>query len=187
MTTGSLSKPLAHSRAADARRRHQRPTEAAQPHSRRFARHWLHGALVPLSALRLRPHSRQPRPNAPSPSTSAGSSSATRWLQLGWMLDPLTAVMLVMVTFVGLLIFIYSIGYMARRRKLHPLLLLPRALRRRHARRRHRQQPAAALHVLGDRRPHLLSAHRLLVSPNPRPRRPRKRPSSPPASATSDF
>ncbi|MBI5383660.1 MAG: NADH-quinone oxidoreductase subunit L [Verrucomicrobia bacterium] len=34
-------------------------------------------------------------------------------LQLGWMLDPLTAVMLVMVTFVGLLIFIYSVGYMA--------------------------------------------------------------------------
>jgi NADH-quinone oxidoreductase subunit L len=35
------------------------------------------------------------------------------WLALGWMLDPLTAVMLVMVTFVGLLIFIYSTGYMA--------------------------------------------------------------------------
>jgi NADH-quinone oxidoreductase subunit L len=34
------------------------------------------------------------------------------WLRLGWMLDPLTAVMLVMVTFVGLLIFIYSTGYM---------------------------------------------------------------------------
>jgi NADH-quinone oxidoreductase subunit L len=34
------------------------------------------------------------------------------WLNLGWMLDPLTAVMLVMVTFVGLLIFIYSTGYM---------------------------------------------------------------------------
>ena len=34
-------------------------------------------------------------------------------LKLGWMLDPLTAVMLVMVTFVGLLIFIYSVGYMA--------------------------------------------------------------------------
>jgi NADH-quinone oxidoreductase subunit L len=34
------------------------------------------------------------------------------WLNLGWMLDPLTAVMLVMVTFVGLLIFIYSVGYM---------------------------------------------------------------------------
>lgn len=34
-------------------------------------------------------------------------------LQIGWMLDPLTAVMLVMVTFVGLLIFIYSVGYMS--------------------------------------------------------------------------
>ncbi|MDB6056368.1 MAG: dehydrogenase subunit, partial [Verrucomicrobiales bacterium] len=34
-------------------------------------------------------------------------------LQLGFVLDPLTAIMAVMVTFVGLLIFIYSIGYMA--------------------------------------------------------------------------
>src|SRR5271170_4987293 len=32
---------------------------------------------------------------------------------LGWALDPLTAVMLVMIAFVGLLIFIYSTGYMA--------------------------------------------------------------------------
>src|ERR1039457_618313 len=42
------------------------------------------------------------------------------WLQfgttnvdLGWILDPLSAIMLVMVSFVGLLIFIYSTGYMA--------------------------------------------------------------------------
>jgi len=35
------------------------------------------------------------------------------WVQLGWVLDPLTAVMLMMVTFVGSLIFIYSLGYMA--------------------------------------------------------------------------
>jgi NADH-quinone oxidoreductase subunit L len=35
------------------------------------------------------------------------------WLQLGWMLDPLTAVMLVMVTFVGLCIFVFSVGYMS--------------------------------------------------------------------------
>lgn len=33
-------------------------------------------------------------------------------LQLGWLLDPLTAFMAVMVTFVGLLIFIFSLGYM---------------------------------------------------------------------------
>jgi NADH-quinone oxidoreductase subunit L len=37
----------------------------------------------------------------------------TEWLRLGWLLDPLTAVMLVMVCFVGLLIFIFSVGYMA--------------------------------------------------------------------------
>jgi len=36
----------------------------------------------------------------------------TEWLKLGWVLNPLTAVMLVMVSFVGLLIFIYSVGYM---------------------------------------------------------------------------
>jgi proton-translocating NADH-quinone oxidoreductase chain L len=34
-------------------------------------------------------------------------------VDLGWVLDPLAAIMLVMVTFVGLLIFIYSVGYMA--------------------------------------------------------------------------
>ena len=37
----------------------------------------------------------------------------SQWIALGWLLDPLAAVMLVMVTFVGLLIFIYSLGYMA--------------------------------------------------------------------------
>jgi len=34
-------------------------------------------------------------------------------VKLGFVLDPLAAVMLVMVSFVGLLIFIYSVGYMA--------------------------------------------------------------------------
>ncbi len=34
------------------------------------------------------------------------------WVRLGWVLDPLTALMLVMVCLVGLLIFIYSVGYM---------------------------------------------------------------------------
>jgi NADH-quinone oxidoreductase subunit L len=33
-------------------------------------------------------------------------------IELGWVLDPLSAVMLVMVSFVGLLIFVYSTGYM---------------------------------------------------------------------------
>jgi NADH-quinone oxidoreductase subunit L len=39
---------------------------------------------------------------------SVGSTA----LRIGWLLDPLSASMLVMVSFVGLLIFIFSIGYM---------------------------------------------------------------------------
>jgi NADH-quinone oxidoreductase subunit L len=35
-------------------------------------------------------------------------------LRLGWVLDPLGALLLVMVSFVGLMIFIYSVGYMAQ-------------------------------------------------------------------------
>jgi NADH-quinone oxidoreductase subunit L len=38
--------------------------------------------------------------------------SGNQWVRLGWMLDPLTAVMLVMVTFITLLVLIYSTGYM---------------------------------------------------------------------------
>lgn len=34
-------------------------------------------------------------------------------VQVGWLLDPLSAVMLTMVTFVGTLIFLFSVGYMA--------------------------------------------------------------------------
>ncbi len=34
------------------------------------------------------------------------------WCEIGWLLNPLTAVMIVMVSLVGLLIFIYSLGYM---------------------------------------------------------------------------
>ena len=36
----------------------------------------------------------------------------SEWVKLGWVLDPLAAIMLVMVTFVALLIFIYSVAYM---------------------------------------------------------------------------
>ena len=36
-----------------------------------------------------------------------------QWMNIGWVLDPLTAIMLMMVTFVSMLIFIFSVGYMA--------------------------------------------------------------------------
>jgi NADH-quinone oxidoreductase subunit L len=56
-----------------------------------------------------------------SQSSSARAVYNFRWfalgdngVMLGWVLDPLSAVMIVMVCFVGLLIFIYSTGYMAQ-------------------------------------------------------------------------
>ena len=56
---------------------------------------WMHGALA--------------RETVNFAWIQVGSTS----VDLGWVLDPLSAVMLVMVTLVGLLIFIYSVGYMA--------------------------------------------------------------------------
>jgi NADH-quinone oxidoreductase subunit L len=97
-------------------------------------------------------------------STLTGSLWAQRILQLGWMLDPLAAIMLVMVTFVGLLIFIYSTGYMAHDENFTRFfcflslfaggmlgVLIANSL-------------LLALHVLGDCGTDFLSAHRLLVS-----------------------
>ena len=56
-----------------------------------------------MGAWRVRPRDRQLH--------LASVGAAT--VDLGWVLDPLSAIMLVMVSFVGLLIFIYSTGYMA--------------------------------------------------------------------------
>src|SRR5205807_7916877 len=39
-------------------------------------------------------------------------------LRLGWVVDPLAAAMLLMISFVGLCIFIFSIGYMAQDKNL---------------------------------------------------------------------
>ena len=114
------------------------------------------------------------------------------WLQfgrtavdLGWVLDPLAAVMLVMVSFVGLADLHLLRRLHGPRRKLHALLLLPLALCRSHARRGHLEQPAAALHVLGD-----WSASPLICSSasgikSRRPLRPQRKHSSPRALATS--
>jgi NADH-quinone oxidoreductase subunit L len=54
----------------------------------------------------------QPAGSAPLVRNIPWFQFGNQWLEIGWVLDPLTAVMLVMVTFVGLLIFIYSVGYM---------------------------------------------------------------------------
>jgi NADH-quinone oxidoreductase subunit L len=54
-----------------------------------------------------------PHPEALTGMMFAIFSIAVAAAEAGWVLDPLAAVMLVMVSLVGLLIFIYSLGYMA--------------------------------------------------------------------------
>jgi NADH-quinone oxidoreductase subunit L len=93
-------------------------TALAKRPNRRFAASVAIGALslsllLSFSAfaevLRVSGHEAETRQIFNFPWFQVGSE----WLRLGWVLDPLTAVMLVMITFVGLLIFIYSVGYMA--------------------------------------------------------------------------
>ena len=111
----------------------------------------------------------------------------TQAVELGWVLDPLSAVMLVMVTFVGLLIFIYSTGYMAHDENYTRFFCFLSLFAGAMLGRGDRQQHPAALHVLGTGRPHLVSADRLLVPASPRQRLRRGKRSSRRASATSSF
>ena len=84
-------------------------------------------------------------------------------LQLGWILDPLSAVMLVMVTFVGLLIFIYSTGYMEHDENYTRFFCFLSLFAGWHAWSFDCEQSLAALYVLGDCRAHLVFAHWILV------------------------
>ena len=124
------------------------------------------GAGVRLVAWRsvLRLAGLPPRSTAPSPRRSApGCASATSGRTSSFLLDPLSAVMILVVTGVGFLIHVYSTGYMAHDRGVRrffaylnlfmfAMLMLVLA----------RQLPA---HVrrLGGRGPLLLPADRLLV------------------------
>ncbi len=107
-------KPLADPRAAHLRRRHHRSraSSAAAPSPPRSpSAPWPLSFLLSLAAFA---HTLTlAHRDAPETFNFRWFQFGNEWLSLGWMLDPLTAVMLVMVTFVGLLIFIYSIGYMA--------------------------------------------------------------------------
>ena len=85
-------------------------------------------------------------------------------VDLGWVLDPLAAVMLVMVSFVGLLIFIYSIGYMEHDENFTRFFCFLVVVCRGDAGRGDCKQPAAAVHVLGVGRTYFLFIDRVLVS-----------------------
>lgn len=81
---------------------------------RRFASGLAIGALVSASLLSLLAFTATLAPGytrtvVNAPWFTAGELT----LHLGWILDPLSAAMLVMITFVGSLIFIFSTGYLA--------------------------------------------------------------------------
>ena len=91
-----------------------------QPH-RRLAASLAIGAMAVSFVLSLWAFSATLHPHAEGEAAHAVQNitwfhfglTAETTLRIGWVLDPLTACMLVMVTFVGSLIFIYSVGYMA--------------------------------------------------------------------------
>ena len=82
---------------------------------------------------------------------------------LGFILDDLSKTMLVLVTGVGALIHIYSLGYMRDDEGKAPLLRLALPLHVLDARHRAREQLRDDVHLLGAGRRQFLSAHRPLV------------------------
>ena len=84
---------------------------------------------------------------------------------LALRLDPLSALMILVVTGIGFLIHVYSTAYMITRSRLRvrALLLVPEPVRRVHAAARARRELPGDVRRLGRRRPLLVPAHRLLV------------------------
>ena len=80
------------------------------------------------------------------------------------MYDPLTLLFLLLITGVGSLIHVYSIGYMAHDATPAPVLRLPQPLRRRHADAGHGRQLPRPVPGLGGRRPGVVPPHRLLAA-----------------------
>ena len=106
-------------------------------------------------------------------------------IDVAFLLDPLSAVMLFVVTCVGFLIHVYSVGYMAPRAGLPALLRLPEPLHGGDAAARPGQQLPGHVRRLGRRRPLLLPPDRLLLRPGVPAATPARRRSSSTASATS--
>ncbi len=102
--------------------------------------------------------------------------TAYRWALIGrssfevaFYFDRLSAVMTLIVTGVGSVIHVYSVGYMAHDKSLRALLRLPEPVPLLHAAAGAGPLDAGAVRRLGRRRPGLVPADRLLV------RRPRQR------------
>ncbi|XQU68003.1 hypothetical protein OJJOAM_000734 [Cupriavidus sp. H18C1] len=89
-------------------------------------------------------------------------------MEVGFLVDSLTAMMMVVVTFVSLMVHIYTVGYMQGDPRLQPLLRLHLAVHLLDADAGDEQQLPAAVLRLGSGGPRLVSADRLLVHPSDR-------------------
>ena len=79
------------------------------------------------------------------------------------LIDPLSVLMMLIITGVGGLIHLYSTAYMADRQRVSAVLHLPELVCVLHADARNEQQHFGPVHRLGGRRPLLLSLDRLLL------------------------
>ena len=149
--------------------------------------HWvavpaLAGSFLASCAVASRAWSERTRsPRRSSP----GSSPATSRRGVTAYVDALTGVMLLVVTGVGFLIHLYSIGYMHDDPGVRALLRLPEPVRLLDDDAGAGRQLPPPLRVLGGGRPLLVPADRLLVHAAGGGRRPARRRSSSTASATS--
>ncbi len=83
--------------------------------------------------------------------------------EIGFQFDPLSMVMMLVVTGVSFIIHIYAIGYMHGDRGFNALFHLPESVRLCHAPPGDGEQFSHDVHRLGRRGPLFLSSHRLLV------------------------
>ena len=83
--------------------------------------------------------------------------------EAGFLLDPLSSIWLLFVTGVGMLIHIYSTGYMAHDRRVLPLLRLPEPVHVLHADAHPGEQLLSDVRRLGRGRSLLVPADRLLL------------------------
>ncbi len=104
-----------------------------------------------------------------------GSGSLT--VEFGLRLDPLALTFVLLITGVGSLIHIYSVGYMAHDPHRRKFFAIAQPLRRGDARARPGQRVPHPLPGLGGRRPGVVPAHRLLYVRPGRGGRRRRRPS----------
>ena len=81
----------------------------------RAASHWLCilGVAVSFVASYFIWRDVQRRPRCSTATSTRGCSRATSSSAIGFLIDPLTATMMLVVTFVSLMVHIYTIGYMA--------------------------------------------------------------------------